>query len=77
MYKYLLFAILCACAKDPIRTNSTNNPDIAVSLLFEHDGCKVYRFVDEGTYRYFTNCKGSTSWEESCGKNCTKEVGVE
>lgn len=47
-----------------------------VSRLFEVDGCRVYRFVDAGNYRYFTNCSGSTEWKESCGKNCTRATGV-
>jgi len=29
-----------------------------VDYLFEHDGCKVYRFYDRGNYVYFTNCRG-------------------
>ncbi|MBK3515853.1 DUF4884 domain-containing protein [Carboxylicivirga marina] len=34
---------------------SENNAGYNVSYLFEHDGCKVYRFYDKGTYVYFTN----------------------
>ena len=76
--KYLLAVIIIAsigCVKDGIQTSKTNNSQIEVQLLFEHDGCKVYRFIDEDR-RYFTNCKGSTSWSEYCGKNCVKEQGV-
>jgi hypothetical protein len=35
-----------------------NNPTYTVDYLFEHDGCKVYRFYDRGNYVYFTNCQG-------------------
>jgi hypothetical protein len=34
-----------------------NNQDYQVEYLFEHDGCKVYRFYDRGYYIYFTNVK--------------------
>ena len=37
-------------------SQSSNNPDYRVSYLFEHDGCRVYRFYDtwSGSYVYFT-----------------------
>lgn len=35
-----------------------NNKTYRVEYLFEHDGCKVYRFYDLGHYVYFTNCNG-------------------
>lgn len=48
---------LSACAKPPIETTDTSNPDIAVAPLFEKDGCKVYRFKDEiGRIGYYANC---------------------
>jgi len=44
-------------------------------LLSEADGCRVYKFVDDGTH-YFTRCGEQVSTErnytESCGKNCTR-----
>ena len=44
-------------------------------LLSEADGCKVYRFVDNGTH-YFTRCGEQVDtvrhYTESCGKNCTR-----
>ncbi len=41
---------------EPPKNNKTYN----VEYLFEHDGCKVYRFYDHFQYVYFTNCKGET-----------------
>lgn len=38
-----------------------NNPTYEVVYLFEHDGCKVYRFYDMGNYVYFTNCRGDVT----------------
>ncbi len=40
------------------REKANNNETYKVSYLFEHEGCKVYRFYDVGGYVYFTNCKG-------------------
>lgn len=65
MKKYLLpfLAILsCSCyySKPIITETSKNNVDYKVDYLFEHDGCKVYRFYDRGEYIYFTNCNGET-----------------
>lgn len=30
-----------------------------LELLFEEDGCKVYRFLDGENYVYWSNCTGS------------------
>lgn len=67
------------CNKTPIQMSRTQNPDINVDLLFEHDGCKVYRFGDGGRSRYFSKCsnKSSVSWTETCGKNCRTEQQVD
>jgi len=44
-------------------------------LISESDGCRVYKFVDDGTH-YFTRCGEQVSTErnytESCGKGCTR-----
>ena len=65
MKKYLLplLAILsCSCfsGKPIITEEPKNNVTYTVVYLFEHDGCKVYRFYDRGEYVYFTNCNGET-----------------
>ena len=45
-------------------------------LMSEADGCKVYRFVDNGTH-YFTRCGAQVNtvrnYTESCGKACTRQ----
>ena len=38
-----------------------NNQTYEVSYLFEHDGVKVYRFLDLGNYVYFTTRGDVTS----------------
>ena len=40
-----------SCASIPLKIGeSENNSTYTVSYLFEHDGCKVYRFYDKGNY---------------------------
>ena len=46
----------------PVSTSiPQNNNSYRVDFLFEHDGCKVYRFQDRGDYIYFTNCNNETT----------------
>lgn len=40
---------------------ANNNPTYDVQYLFEHEGCKVYRFYDMGHYVYYTNCYGDVT----------------
>lgn len=57
----LLLLLATSCFQQPVtRSVSENNRDYTVDYLFEHDGCKVYRFYDRGHYVYFTNCNGQT-----------------
>ncbi len=62
MGSYLLLAATYSCViTRPIeRIPPANNKTYNVDYLFEHDGCKVYRFFDRGHYVYFTNCSGET-----------------
>ena len=49
-------------SEKPLSTQSPkNNVTYKVEYLFEHDGCKVYRFRDDFNYVYFTSCKGETT----------------
>lgn len=69
--KYLfliLFIVGCdSVEKKPLQEVVTVN-GYPVKRLFEYDGCKVYKFSDEGYFRYFTNCS-STEYQinYSCG----------
>jgi hypothetical protein len=60
--------VLGGCGVDPVETKPSNNPSVSVDVLFQVDGCKVYRFWDHGEARYFANCRGSVSWSELQGK---------
>jgi hypothetical protein len=63
MKKYL-YCALCvfACSCYPqhplVKEAAANNTTYKVEYLFEHEGCKVYRFLDRGNYIYYTNCNG-------------------
>jgi hypothetical protein len=71
----LLILALVGCTKQA-ETSSAAGREFVVDKLFTHEGCTVYRFDDGGRSRYFTNCSGSTTWAENCGKNCTRDVNV-
>ena len=46
----------------PVSSRTPNdNQTYKVEYLFEHDGCKVYRFEDAGHYVYFTNCNSDVT----------------
>ena len=49
--------LFTSCKREPTEVVETNNNSFNVELLFEVDGCKVYRFWDGG-YKYFTTCNG-------------------
>ncbi len=72
----LAAALVASCGGKPEESRAVG-VDFQVDKLFTVDGCTVYRFTDGGYYRYFTNCAGSVSWRESCGKHCTREVAVD
>jgi Domain of unknown function (DUF4884) len=46
----------------PIKISTPdNNSTYKIEYLFEHDGCKVYRFLDNSNFVYFTSCNGETT----------------
>ena len=55
---FLLLLAGCAIQEPLTREEANNNKTYNVEYLFEHEGCKVYRFYDRGRYVYFTNCRG-------------------
>lgn len=46
----------------------STNPEFQIELLFEKDGCKMYRFYD-GHYIYWSDCSGNVSYQYKSGKN--------
>lgn len=68
----IAFALtLFGCRENPIERIETSNSEIKVDLLFEHDGCKIYRFNDGGHDVYWSDCRGKmeTSYVRSTGKS--------
>lgn len=53
--------VSCEAGRPISTTPPQNNKTYRVEYLFEHDGCKVYRFYDRGNYVYFTNCRGEAT----------------
>jgi hypothetical protein len=51
----------CGGGRPISKTKPKNNSTYQVEYLFEHDGCKVYRFWDYKNYVYFTNCNGEVT----------------
>ena len=76
----LATTMVAGCEK-PAESVVRTGAGFTVERLFTHEGCTVFRFGDGGSIRYFTRCDGiaaqsTTTWQESCGKNCTRPVEV-
>lgn len=57
----MLIVGLSSCASPIYSRPAENNQGYTVDYLFEHDGCKVYRFRDGNSWVYFTNCTGNVT----------------
>lgn len=73
----LLTLVMAGCAKTgtPVQPSGASD-NFTVARLFVVNGCTVYRFQDAGRFHYLSDCRGSVSTHQSCGKNCTREVEV-
>ena len=60
-----VMATSCSIWRPIHKRAAHNNNPYNVSFLFEHEGCKVYRFTDDSKSVYFTNCSGNTSTPKS------------
>jgi hypothetical protein len=73
-WRALLTVILClsmaGCESPPIQTDKTNNQNFVVEFLFEHDGCRIYRFQDDGRNIYYAHCNQyvQSFWQQGDGK---------
>lgn len=74
----LLALLLVGCQEPAQRTEKSSNHNIKVELLFEHDGCKVYRFNDGSTH-YFAKCPMSVTVSDvkDCGEDCSYHEEVQ
>ena len=64
--------LLTGCDVEPTKIEPTNNSQIKLSLLFEHDGYKMYRFEDGGRAVYWSTAPGRISYETSHKGGSTK-----
>ena len=78
MRYFIIIATILSLVGCAIEAETASNVGVGfnVQTLFTNDGCTVYRFYDAGSYRYYTSCKGSAEWRETCGKNCTRNVEI-
>jgi hypothetical protein len=80
MKKWIWFTaallLVAGCTKYALEEHETNNTHFSVETLFEHEGCKVYRFKDGGDPIYYTNCKGTTRWDKSDSDHNAKHLSV-
>lgn len=75
---FMLLALVSCEGVKPVSIHKVGkNEATQVEKLFTIDGCTVYKFEDNGRTVHFTNCQGSTHYQESCGKNCTRKVSVD
>ena len=74
----MLAVVLTGCLKNGQQQEQTSNGNFNVELLFEKDGCKIYRFTDGGQAVYWTDCIGKveTAYQQSSGKS-SHEVRVQ
>lgn len=61
--------------------HAASNNTYELTLLFIHDGVKMYRFYDKSEYRYFavpnSGAPAETQTTYGCGKNCTYEGAIQ
>jgi hypothetical protein len=63
MKKLLILLVLfsfAGCEKEAIEESQSGN--FRLELLFEKDGCKMYRFHDGGRVIYWATCPGKTEY---------------
>jgi len=67
----LFIILLSGCLNDS--KEATQNGNFIVELLFEKDGCKMYRFKDGFRYVYWSDCRGKAEYTYSTrtGKSST------
>lgn len=77
MKNILIFftTFILSCKGESIQ--SENKGDFKLELLFEKDGCKVYRFYDGGRCVYWADCRGRIHADRTTntGKNTVTNHG--
>lgn len=68
-----LLSLAFSCNQQAIKTETTEVNGIKLELLFEKEGCKVYRFYDGMYYVYWSDCSGRTEYSHKSGKIIYKQ----
>ncbi len=55
---FLLSIVSFSCTRPALETVNSSNPNIELELIFEKDGCKMYRFYEGNRYIYWVDCRG-------------------
>ena len=69
---FFFFLVAFSACKKAAQSTVTKGNDIQVEFLFEQDSVKVYRFMDNGDYHYFTT-RGETMTTQKRGKTHYEE----
>jgi hypothetical protein len=74
--------LVSGCVASSLEDQPTNNPDVVVERIADHDGCTIYRFRD-GQYHWYVRCNDRdreravvTLTPQRCGKGCTRDEAV-
>lgn len=59
----LAITMLSACENKPIEESKAGN--FTIELLFEKNGCKVYRFQDGARFIYWSDCTGKMEYKST------------
>lgn len=60
----IILSIFAAGCMEKAET-ATQSGNFELHFLFEHDGCKMYRFQDGTRWVYWSTCEGKTEYEET------------
>lgn len=71
----LVLIIMASCESRIPAKENIKNGEYTIEFLFEHDGCKMYRFDDGVRYVYWSDCRGKVNADyekrTSTGKTTT------
>ncbi len=72
VYGLLITYIVISFTFFAIIITTSDQKHSEVRKLFSNNGCTIYRFIDNGEYHYYSDCRGSTikNVNEICGANC-------
>lgn len=71
-----LSSLINSCAETAIKSEVTSGNGIKLELLFEKDGCKVYRFYDAGYLIYWSDCSGRIEYDYRSNKTHRKQQTI-